>query len=122
MKKPITVQELDRKFDSSAEDVLEHFDLSAERVTTEQLRELSPLLNMTELARRAGIRKTTLASKIQRGTPLNDDESLVLRRVLRDAGMMITDHVSAVRQTLRDDLEQPSRNQRSNLDHDYDAR
>ncbi len=90
MKKIITAQELDRKFDSGAEDVLEHFYLSAERVTTDQLRKLSPLLNMAELARRAGMRKTTLASKIQRGTPLNDDESLVLHRVLKDAGLMIT--------------------------------
>lgn len=90
MKKPITAKELDRKVDSGAEDVLRHFDLAAEGVTTEQLRELGALLNMAELARRAGIRKSTLASKVQRGTPLSDDESLVLHRVLRDAGLVIS--------------------------------
>ena len=44
---------------------------------------------MTELARRVGIRKTTLASKIQRGTALTKEESLLLYRSLKEAGLVV---------------------------------
>ena len=89
MKKSITAEELDRKFDSGRESVLNYFELESEGITTDQLRELAPLLNMTELARRAGIRKTTLASKIKRGTSLTNEESLLVHRALRDAGLIL---------------------------------
>ena len=89
MKKRITATTLDQKFDSGTQDVLEHFESAGERMSIDKLRELSGLLNMTELARRAGIRKTTLASKVQRGTPLSEEEALVLHKVLRDAGLLV---------------------------------
>ena len=44
---------------------------------------------MTELARHAGIRKTPLASKIKRETSLTNEESVLVHRALRDAGLIL---------------------------------
>lgn len=48
---------------------------------------LNGLLNMSELARRTGINKFTLQTKLKRKTPLTMNERKAINRVLVNAGM-----------------------------------
>lgn len=47
-----------------------------------RIEEIGPLLNLTELSRRTGIKRTTLASKLRRKTPFTKDEGRAIRKVL----------------------------------------
>lgn len=52
-----------------------------------RLREVSGLLNISELAREAGISKHTLRTKLQRGTVFSPEESARLVNVLEAKGV-----------------------------------
>lgn len=55
----------------------------------ERLKALAPVLKMATVARLAGISVTTLASKLQRGTPLTEDEERRLGGVLHAHGVAV---------------------------------
>lgn len=48
----------------------------------EELRRLSPILSVSKLARRAGINKFTLASKLRRGSKFTAPEAKAIRKAL----------------------------------------
>ncbi len=50
----------------------------------ERLSEIGPLLNVSELARRSGINRATLASKLRRKSQFTPAESSALRKVLEE--------------------------------------
>ena len=64
---------LEKRFDAG-EDVLDYFETETV-VTTARLGKLSEILNLSALAREAGINIQTLQTKIRRGTPLAGDEA-----------------------------------------------
>lgn len=47
-----------------------------------RIEEIGPLLNLTELSRRTGIKRTTLASKLRRNTPFTAEEGRAIKEVL----------------------------------------
>ena len=53
----------------------------------ERLAELQPVLNMSAVARAAGVSVQTLASKLQRGTPLTEDEARCIGQALESCGV-----------------------------------
>jgi len=53
------------------------------------LSKAAALLNMSELARRVGIRQSTLATKLARGTHFKDAESKAIYLALREAGLLL---------------------------------
>ena len=53
----------------------------------ETLGKAAEVLNVSRVAQRAGISPQTLASKLQRGTPLKPDEARAIARALHDAGL-----------------------------------
>ena len=55
--------------------------------TRERLASLAPILNMSRVAREAGIPVQTIATKIKRGTPLSDVERESVSRVLAAHGV-----------------------------------
>ncbi len=64
---------LEERFDAG-EDVLDYF-VTDVVITTHRLAELSKILNLSALAREAGLNAQTLQAKIRRGTPLSGDET-----------------------------------------------
>lgn len=50
-----------------------------------RIEEIGPLLNLTELARRTGIKRATLASKLRRKTPFTTEEGRAIKEVLETA-------------------------------------
>lgn len=56
-------------------------------VTRERLAALAPILNLSRIAREAGIPMSTIASKLKRGTALTDSERLSVERVLASHGV-----------------------------------
>jgi hypothetical protein len=52
------------------------------RVDVESLAAAKPLLNLASIARQAGMNPRTLTTKIDRGTPLTDEEAAALHRVV----------------------------------------
>lgn len=54
-------------------------------LAAEELSRLRPILNMSKLARRAGVNQHTLASKLRRGSKLTEQESKAVRRALEVA-------------------------------------
>jgi hypothetical protein len=64
---------LEERFDAG-EDVLDYF-VTDVVITTHRLAELSTILNLSALAREAGLNVQTLQAKIRRGTPLSGDET-----------------------------------------------
>jgi predicted RNase H-like HicB family nuclease len=54
-----------------------------------RLREISGLLNLSELARESGISKSTLRSKLQRGTAFSPDESARITHTLEEKGLQL---------------------------------
>ena len=54
-----------------------------------RLREVSRLLNLSELARESGISKSTLRSKLQRGTVFTPEESARLTYTLEEKGVQL---------------------------------
>ena len=55
----------------------------------EPVKSAAPVLNLSELARRMGITQSTLASKLQRGTPLKPEESEAIHSALRESGLAL---------------------------------
>lgn len=53
------------------------------------LTKAAPLLNLSALARRLGLKQSTLASKIQRGTTLKPEETEALNNALRESGLAL---------------------------------
>ena len=56
--------------------------------TRERLASLVPILNMSRIAREAGISVQTMASKLKRGTPWTEAERESVSRVLSAHGVM----------------------------------
>ena len=56
-------------------------------IALERLAELQPVLNMSAVARAAGIPVQTLASKLQRGTPLTQEEAEGVAMALEACGV-----------------------------------
>ena len=61
--------------------------IPAPDVSRERLESLAPLLNISALAREAKMSVQTLASKLKRGTPLNEDETTRVAGVLQSYGV-----------------------------------
>ena len=59
-------------------------------ITIKQLREMRPLLNLAELARRSGINEQKLFAKVRRGTELTVTESVAIDRVLGEVGLTVS--------------------------------
>ncbi|MGB0344079.1 MAG: hypothetical protein ACPGGJ_01695 [Coraliomargarita sp.] len=55
----------------------------------ERLREISTLLNISELARESGISKSTLRSKLQRGSRFNPEEAARITLALEARGLQL---------------------------------
>lgn len=66
-------ENLEERFDTG-DDVLDHF-VTDVVISTHRLTELSKILNLSALAREAGINIQTLQAKIRRGTPLSGEET-----------------------------------------------
>jgi hypothetical protein len=74
-------ENLEKRFDAG-EDVLDYFDTEIV-ITTKKLAELSGILNLSALAREAGINIQTLQAKIRRGSALSGDETKRIVSVLK---------------------------------------
>ena len=61
--------------------------IPAPDVSRDRLTALAPLLNISALAREAKMSVQTLASKLKRGTPLNEDEAARVVGVLQSYGV-----------------------------------
>lgn len=72
---------LEARFDSG-DAVLDYFETDV-ALNIRRLAELAPILNLSALARGAGINVRTLQAKIRRGTPLSGNETERLVQVLR---------------------------------------
>ena len=73
---PTNQDNLVDRFDEG-EDVLDYFETEVV-LTIDQLTELSPILNLSALARESGIKVQTLQAKMRRGIPLSGVESKAL--------------------------------------------
>lgn len=74
-------ENLEERFDGG-ESVLDYFDTDAV-LTTDRLAGLSSILNLSAVAREAGINVQTLQAKIRRRTPLTGEETRRIVEVLR---------------------------------------
>ena len=74
-------ENLEKRFDAG-EDVLDYFDTEV-IITTRKLTELAGILNLSALAREAGINIQTLQAKIRRNTALSGDETKRIISVLK---------------------------------------
>ena len=72
---------LEARFDEG-EDILDYFDTEAV-FTIHRLAELSSILNLSALAREAGINVQTLQAKIRRKTPLSGEETRGIAEALK---------------------------------------
>ena len=72
---------LEERFDAG-EDVLDYFETGTV-LTIQRLAELAGILNLSALAREAGINVQTLQAKIRRQTPLSGAESRSIVEVLK---------------------------------------
>jgi predicted RNase H-like HicB family nuclease len=61
--------------------------IPAPDVSRERLATLAPLLNVSALARHAGMSVQTLSSKLKRGTALTEDETARVAEVLQSYGV-----------------------------------
>jgi hypothetical protein len=74
-------ENLEERFDSG-EDVLDYFETGVV-LSIHRLAELAPILNLSALAREAGINVQTLQAKIRRRTPLSGGETDQIVQALR---------------------------------------
>ncbi|MFP4378775.1 MAG: hypothetical protein ACLFP4_17175 [Spirochaetales bacterium] len=72
---------LEERFESG-ESVLDYFDTGV-ILTIDRLAQLAPILNLSAVAREAGINVQTLQAKIRRQTPLTGDETRRIVDVLK---------------------------------------
>lgn len=56
---------------------------------TSSIAQAAGLLNLSELARRLGVRQSTLASKIARGTAFTEEETRSVNQALRESGLAL---------------------------------
>ena len=82
-----TPEEAARNIGEALDGVLESleaggFPLPEPDLALDELRRFAPVINISALARRAGVNKHTLASKLRRGTRFTDDEATKIRRAL----------------------------------------
>jgi hypothetical protein len=74
-------QNLENRFDSG-DDVLDYFETGAV-LNIYRLKEISAVLNLSALAREAGVNLHTLQAKIRRETPLSGAETAALVAALK---------------------------------------
>jgi hypothetical protein len=74
-------ENLDQRFDNG-DSVLDYFDTDVV-LTIDRLAGLAPILNLSAVAREAGINVQTLQAKIRRRTPLTGEETWRIVGVLR---------------------------------------
>jgi len=74
-------ENLETRFDEG-EDVLDYFETETV-LTIKRLKELSEILNLSALAREAGINVHTLQTKIRRESPLSGQETAALVTALK---------------------------------------
>lgn len=74
-------QNLEDRFDAG-DDVLDYFETGAV-LNIHRLKEISAVLNLSALAREAGINLHTLQAKIRRETPLSGTETAALVAALK---------------------------------------
>ena len=74
-------ENLEERFEAG-ESILDYFDTDV-ILTIDRLSQLAPILNLSALAREAGINVQTLQAKIRRQTPLTGDETRRISNVLR---------------------------------------
>jgi len=74
-------ENLEARFDAG-EDVLDYFETGVV-ISTRRLAELAPILNLSALAREAGLNVQTLQAKIRRQTPLTANETAKLVAALK---------------------------------------
>jgi hypothetical protein len=74
-------ENLERRFEEG-EDVLDYFETDVV-LTIQRLAELAPILNLSALAREAGINVQTLQAKLRRRTALTGAETMRLVKALR---------------------------------------
>lgn len=72
---------LEKRFEAG-ESVLDYFDTGV-ILTIDRLAQLAPILNLSAVAREAGINVQTLQAKIRRQTPLTGDETRRIVDVLK---------------------------------------
>lgn len=72
---------LEERFEAG-ESVLDYFDTGV-ILTIDRLAQLAPILNLSAVAREAGINVQTLQAKIRRQTPLTGDETRRIVDVLK---------------------------------------
>lgn len=72
---------LEERFEAG-ESVLDYFETDAV-LTIERLSQLAPILNLSAVARKAGINVQTLQAKIRRRTPLTGEETRRIVNVLK---------------------------------------
>jgi hypothetical protein len=72
---------LEQRFDRG-EDVLDYFETDV-ALSIQRLAELAPILNLSALAREAGINVQTLQAKIRRQSPLSGAETACLIKALK---------------------------------------
>ena len=77
---------LEERFDSG-ETVMDYFETGVV-LTINRLAELAPILNLSALAREAGINVQTLQAKIRRRTPLSGSETTRIVRALKKHHLM----------------------------------
>ena len=74
-------ENLEERFESG-ESVLDYFETDV-ILTADRLADLASILNLSAVAREAGIKVQTLQSKIRRRTPLTGEETRRIVRVLK---------------------------------------
>jgi len=72
---------LEKRF-KGGDDILDHFETDIV-INTERLVKLAPILNISALAREAGIKVQTLQAKMRRNTPLSGGETTRLVKALK---------------------------------------
>jgi hypothetical protein len=77
---------LEARFDAG-ESVLDYFEAGTV-LTTKRLKELTRILNLSALAREAGLNVYTLQTKVRRGSPLSAHETAALVGALKRYHLM----------------------------------
>ena len=82
-----TIEEAAANIQEALEGALESMTVHGDPIppsdlATAELRRYAPILNTSALARKSGLNKSTLASKIRRGTPFSESESKAIQVAL----------------------------------------
>jgi len=74
-------ENLEERFENG-EDILDYFETDVV-LSINRLAELAPILNLSALAREAGIKNQTLQAKLRRRTPLSGSETASIIKALK---------------------------------------